>query len=317
VGHPVKAKVIAGIALGLRYAYGLGLVHQDLTMSNIIFNFDHGIQIVDFKPIRLELLNRESEAKMEIVKVSRDGWTIEKGVQAFTSILSEIMAAIRLKAYESDCPSIMGFHVPQFISDQKPHRRILTFPCSISQCENFICKQTKACGERSKCKAAMAWLRCSAFSASAAIRPCASASLVFLKVREGENYESLTANLSKRKSSHSCLTALPVIPQTHSRKIKRFLSFQFARSRSSSSPQFISDSISQSSRMFIAESCRPNRYLDRSVTRLNESYFLHLNSLRSVRCGCLLNEADQFVLTNHSLSHQQRRNDATVLLVAQ
>jgi hypothetical protein len=53
------------------------------------------------------LLNRESDEKMEFLRISRDGWTTEKGVQVFTSILSEIMATIRRKAYESDCPSII------------------------------------------------------------------------------------------------------------------------------------------------------------------------------------------------------------------
>jgi serine/threonine protein kinase len=48
-----KAKAIAGIALGLRFAHSLGLLHRGLKASSILFDADRRIQIADFRPIRL------------------------------------------------------------------------------------------------------------------------------------------------------------------------------------------------------------------------------------------------------------------------
>jgi serine/threonine protein kinase len=48
-----KAKAIVGIALGLRYAHGHGLLHGSVKASNILFDGNHRIQIADFSPIRL------------------------------------------------------------------------------------------------------------------------------------------------------------------------------------------------------------------------------------------------------------------------
>jgi serine/threonine protein kinase len=44
----VKAKAVAAIALGLRFAHSFGLIHGSLTASNILFDADHCIQIADF-----------------------------------------------------------------------------------------------------------------------------------------------------------------------------------------------------------------------------------------------------------------------------
>jgi serine/threonine protein kinase len=49
-----KAKAIAGIALGLRFAHSLGLLHGGLKASNVLFDADRRIQIADFSPIRLQ-----------------------------------------------------------------------------------------------------------------------------------------------------------------------------------------------------------------------------------------------------------------------
>jgi serine/threonine protein kinase len=51
---PAKAKAIAGIALGLRFAHSLGLLHRGLKASNVLFDADRRIQIADFRPIRLQ-----------------------------------------------------------------------------------------------------------------------------------------------------------------------------------------------------------------------------------------------------------------------
>jgi serine/threonine protein kinase len=49
-----KAKAIPGIALGLRFAHGLGLLHRGLKASNVLFDGERRVQIADFGPIRLE-----------------------------------------------------------------------------------------------------------------------------------------------------------------------------------------------------------------------------------------------------------------------
>jgi hypothetical protein len=57
----VKAKAIAGIVLGLRFAHSFGLLHGHLTGNNIFFDSDHCIQIVDFQAIVFEVGENESE----------------------------------------------------------------------------------------------------------------------------------------------------------------------------------------------------------------------------------------------------------------
>jgi serine/threonine protein kinase len=50
----VKAKAVVGIALGLRFAHGLGLLHGAVQASNILLDADRRIQLADFSSIRLE-----------------------------------------------------------------------------------------------------------------------------------------------------------------------------------------------------------------------------------------------------------------------
>jgi serine/threonine protein kinase len=59
----VKAKVVAGIVFGLRFAHSFGLLHNHLTASNILFDCDHFIPIVAFKPISLEVGESENEGE--------------------------------------------------------------------------------------------------------------------------------------------------------------------------------------------------------------------------------------------------------------
>jgi serine/threonine protein kinase len=89
----VKAKTVAGIVLGLRFAHSLGLVHGHLTTNNILFDSNHCIQMVDFKPMLFEVgeIESESEEGTGLVDFSREGWKPERDIQAFASILFEIM----------------------------------------------------------------------------------------------------------------------------------------------------------------------------------------------------------------------------------
>jgi hypothetical protein len=78
-----KAKAVVGIALGLRFAHGLGLLHGAVKASNILFDADRGIQIADFSPIRLET--------GEVEPFSGEGWAPTADVCAFASLLFEIV----------------------------------------------------------------------------------------------------------------------------------------------------------------------------------------------------------------------------------
>jgi serine/threonine protein kinase len=47
-----KAEAVVGIALALRFAHGLGLLHGGLNSGNVLFDSGGRIQITDFSPIR-------------------------------------------------------------------------------------------------------------------------------------------------------------------------------------------------------------------------------------------------------------------------
>jgi serine/threonine protein kinase len=87
----VKAKVIAGIVLGLRFAHSLGLIHGDLTANKIVFDSDHCIQIVEFKPIELKVGESEDEEEPQLGGFSRARWTPMMDVRGFASILFELV----------------------------------------------------------------------------------------------------------------------------------------------------------------------------------------------------------------------------------
>jgi hypothetical protein len=109
----VKAKAVAGIFLGLRFAHSVGLIHGHLTGNNILFDSDHCIQIVDFNPIVLEVdeSKTENEEGTQLVGFSRKGWTPERDIQAFASILFEVMFG-RLPQDEASIPT----GIPAFVS---------------------------------------------------------------------------------------------------------------------------------------------------------------------------------------------------------
>jgi serine/threonine protein kinase len=77
-----KAKVVAGIALCLRFAHGLGLLHGCLKASNVLFDAEHRIQIADFSPIRLET--------GAVEPFSGEGWSPSVDLSAFAALLFEI-----------------------------------------------------------------------------------------------------------------------------------------------------------------------------------------------------------------------------------
>jgi serine/threonine protein kinase len=95
-----KAKAIAGIAIALRFAHGLGLLHGGLKASNVLLDADRRIQIADFSPIRLQTGDAEPFAG--------EGWSPAADVCAFAAILSEI-AVGRPGAQPGAAPPIPAF----------------------------------------------------------------------------------------------------------------------------------------------------------------------------------------------------------------
>jgi hypothetical protein len=87
----VKAKVVAGILLGLRFAHSLGLLHGHLTGNTILFDSDHCIQIVDFDPNVLGVDEAGTEDGAQLGGFSGEGWTPKRDIQAFVSILFELV----------------------------------------------------------------------------------------------------------------------------------------------------------------------------------------------------------------------------------
>jgi serine/threonine protein kinase len=105
----VKAKVIAGVVLGLRFAHSLGLVHGHLTGNNLLFDSNHSIQVVDFHPIILEVGEDETEDRTQLSGFSREGWTPERHIRAFASILFELVFGRPLEGEASISPEIPDF----------------------------------------------------------------------------------------------------------------------------------------------------------------------------------------------------------------
>jgi serine/threonine protein kinase len=117
--HPIwwtstaKAKAVAGIVLALRFVHNFGLLHGHLTGNNILFDSDHCIQIVDFNPIVLELGENEIESEdgTQLGGFSAKGWTPEKDIQAFASILFEL-----LFGYPPQGEASIPTGIPNFVS---------------------------------------------------------------------------------------------------------------------------------------------------------------------------------------------------------
>jgi hypothetical protein len=99
----VKAKAVVGIALGLRFVHGPGLLHGTVKASNILFDANRLIQIADFSPIRLET--------GEVEPFSGEEWAPTADISAFASLLFEIVVG------RPSAPSIGAVGaVPAFVS---------------------------------------------------------------------------------------------------------------------------------------------------------------------------------------------------------
>jgi serine/threonine protein kinase len=110
----VKAKAVAGIALALRFAHSLGLVHGSLNLSNILFDETHQIQITNFGLLYLEVHEGERPAGSSVGGVFGEGWTAQADVRAFGSLLFEITVGLTSGANSEETANL---GVPKFVSE--------------------------------------------------------------------------------------------------------------------------------------------------------------------------------------------------------
>jgi serine/threonine protein kinase len=104
-----KAKAVVGIALALRFAHGLRLLHGAVKADNVLFDADRQIQIADFSPIRLE--------SGEVEPFSGDEWSPAAEVWEFASLLFEIAVgrpAVPRIGAAGELP--VPARVPEFVS---------------------------------------------------------------------------------------------------------------------------------------------------------------------------------------------------------
>jgi hypothetical protein len=105
-----KAAAVVGIALALRFAHGVGLLHGRLTPGNVLFDGGGQIQIADFRPMRRD------------GGFSGEWWSPWADVSAFAMLLFEIVTG---RPSPSPLPSaaeaseevILPRGVPGFVSE--------------------------------------------------------------------------------------------------------------------------------------------------------------------------------------------------------
>jgi hypothetical protein len=103
-----KVKAIVGMALALRFAHGLGLLHGGLTARNVICNSADQIQITDFNSIRL--------GKMPF---SGRKWSPTGGISGFAAIVFEIVVGGPAPAPDrtGNGEKLFGAEIPPFLSE--------------------------------------------------------------------------------------------------------------------------------------------------------------------------------------------------------
>jgi hypothetical protein len=114
------AKAVVGIALALRFAHGLGLLHGALDVGNVLFDADRRIQIADFSPFRLE--------SGEVEPFAGEQWTPAGDVSGFRHILFLIAnytaVELAVPAFFSLMIDMAGSPDPQWQLLPDPHGRV-------------------------------------------------------------------------------------------------------------------------------------------------------------------------------------------------
>jgi serine/threonine protein kinase len=83
----MKAKVVAGIVLGLRFVHSFGLIYGNWNSNNILLDDAHRIQMIGFGRIDLEVQEGECARESELFD---EEWTAQADIRAFGSLLVEI-----------------------------------------------------------------------------------------------------------------------------------------------------------------------------------------------------------------------------------
>jgi serine/threonine protein kinase len=120
-----KAKAVVGTALGLRFVYGLGLLHGAVKPDNVLFDVDRRIQIADFIAMRLE--------SGEVEPFSGEKSSPATDVCAFSLLLVEIVVgrpAVPPLGAAGELPFPAG--VPEFVSRMIEEGRSPEFQCRLS-----------------------------------------------------------------------------------------------------------------------------------------------------------------------------------------
>jgi serine/threonine protein kinase len=86
-----KSKTIAGIALGMRFAHSLDCAHGSLKPSNILFDSNQNVQIVDFcSNLLRESVSNDGEVSARC-EAEDEAEALQTDVLSFSSILFEIL----------------------------------------------------------------------------------------------------------------------------------------------------------------------------------------------------------------------------------
>jgi serine/threonine protein kinase len=112
----VKAKAVVGIVLGLRFCHSLGLVHRALTSNNVIFDSDHGIQIINI--VGIGLSECADWRIPDIYEEAAKGWRPKVDIRAFASLLFQIVvgSSVTVDSFP-DIDTAFPEDVPGFVSE--------------------------------------------------------------------------------------------------------------------------------------------------------------------------------------------------------
>jgi serine/threonine protein kinase len=125
-----KAKAVAGIVLGLRFAQSLGLIHGHLNSRNIFLDSDDRIAMTDFGVMCEEIEENESDGDVDFRGFSGAEWSPNIDIEGFVSIWIEILVGHPATLSDfSNGEMILPADVPMFVlemisADQSPDRGI-------------------------------------------------------------------------------------------------------------------------------------------------------------------------------------------------
>jgi hypothetical protein len=114
----MKAKVVAGIALGLRFVHSFGLIHGNLNSNNILLDEAHRIQMTGFGRMDLEVQEGECAREGGISEPFDEEWTAQADIRAFGSLLVEITGGQpSILAGDPDSKRTVKLGVSRFVSE--------------------------------------------------------------------------------------------------------------------------------------------------------------------------------------------------------